>query len=61
MSVPERDIDDLAEIELNGRQIKNVLKTAQLLANRKGSALKSEFIHTVLAIEKKRPGQKNAH
>ncbi|KAI6350849.1 hypothetical protein MCOR25_010339 [Pyricularia grisea] len=57
MSVPERDIDDLAEIELNGRQIKNVLKTAQLLANRKGSALKSEFIHTVLAIEKKRPGQ----
>ncbi|EOO00934.1 putative aaa family protein [Phaeoacremonium minimum UCRPA7] len=53
--VSEADIDDLARLQLNGRQIKNILKTAQLLASRKKSVLKRSFIDTVLAIEKRRP------
>jgi hypothetical protein len=35
----EEQIDALAQIELNGRQIKNILKTAQLLAARKDASL----------------------
>lgn len=52
----EKDLDELATMQLNGRQIKNVLKTAQLLAARKKSGLKREFVDTVLAIERRRPG-----
>ncbi|KAK3941972.1 ATPase [Diplogelasinospora grovesii] len=55
--VSDDDIAELAELHLNGRQIKNVLKTAQLLASRRKSVLKRSFIDTVLAIEKRRPGQ----
>ncbi|KAL8396315.1 hypothetical protein RB594_004692 [Gaeumannomyces avenae] len=56
MGITPTDIEELAEYPLNGRQIKNVLKTAQLLASRKQSELKRSFIDTVLAIEKRRPG-----
>ncbi len=52
----ERDIEDLAKLQLNGRQIKNILKTSSLLAARKKSALKRSFIDTILSIEKRRPG-----
>jgi ATPase family associated with various cellular activities (AAA) len=52
----EQDLDELAEVGLNGRQIKNVLKTAQLLASRKKCPLRREFVETVLAIERRRPG-----
>ncbi|AEO54529.1 hypothetical protein MYCTH_2297184 [Thermothelomyces thermophilus ATCC 42464] len=56
-SLTDRDIAELAELKLNGRQIKNVLKTAQLLAARKKSeTLDRKYIETVLGIEKKRPG-----
>ncbi|KAK4185746.1 mitochondrial sorting [Podospora australis] len=56
-SLTEKDINELAELKLNGRQIKNVLKTAQLLAARKKSpTLDRMFIETILIIEKKRPG-----
>ncbi|KAK3311084.1 P-loop containing nucleoside triphosphate hydrolase protein [Chaetomium strumarium] len=56
-SLTDKDIAELAELKLNGRQIKNVLKTAQLLASRrKSSTLDREYIETVLIIEKKRPG-----
>jgi len=56
-SLTDKDIAELAELKLNGRQIKNVLKTAQLLAARKKSeTLDRKFIETVLIIEKKRPG-----
>lgn len=51
----EQDLDELAKVRLNGRQIKNILKTAQLLACRKKAALNREFVETVLAIEKRRP------
>lgn len=50
----DADLDRLAEYPMNGRQIKNVLKTAQLLASRKGAPLRFENVDTVLSIEKKR-------
>lgn len=53
--ISEKDLDELAEIELNGRQIKNVLKMAFLISVRKRSALKKEFVETVLGIEGRRP------
>ncbi|KAH8879789.1 ATPase [Thozetella sp. PMI_491] len=53
----EKDLDELSQLQLNGRQIKNILKTAQLLAARKKSILQRSFIDTVLAIEKRRPAQ----
>lgn len=56
----DQDMDELAELKLNGRQIKNVLKVAQLLASRKKTLLKREFIDTVLAIEDRRPGAREA-
>ncbi|KAL2160976.1 hypothetical protein VTH06DRAFT_8688 [Thermothelomyces fergusii] len=56
-SLTDRDIAELAELKLNGRQIKNVLKTAQLLAaHKKSETLDRVYIDTVLGIEKKRPG-----
>jgi len=47
------DLDQLSSLSLNGREIKNVLKTAHLLAARKRSPLKREFIDTVLSITKR--------
>ena len=47
------DLDNLAEYAMNGREIKNVLKTAQLLASRKGEALGIGHVKSVLAIEKR--------
>jgi SpoVK/Ycf46/Vps4 family AAA+-type ATPase len=46
-------LEELAEIDLNGRQIKNVLKTSQLLACRKKTPLRFEYLKTVLNIEKR--------
>ncbi len=53
--VEDKDYDELAQIELNGRQIKNVLKVSQLLAMKRGGRLRRELIDTVLAIESRRP------
>ena len=50
------DLEDLASVELNGRQIKNVLKRASLLAARKKDGLNKKYVDMVLGIEKKRPG-----
>lgn len=47
------DLDVLAEYAMNGREIKNVLKTAQLLASKKGEGLAIQHVKSVLAIEKR--------
>ena len=47
------DLDKLSEFPMNGREIKNVLKTAQLLATRKKVPLCFEHVATVLGIEKR--------
>ncbi|KAF1843837.1 P-loop containing nucleoside triphosphate hydrolase protein [Cucurbitaria berberidis CBS 394.84] len=51
-----QDLDDLAKVELNGRQIKNVLKSAALLSSRKQDRLGRKYVDMVLAIERRRPG-----
>lgn len=53
--ISDEDLDILSHKELNGRQIKNVIKTAFLLAIRKKSPLARDAIETVLAIEGRRP------
>lgn len=50
------DLDELAQMELNGRQIKNVLKSAALLSARKKESLSRGYVDKVLAIENRRPG-----
>lgn len=47
------DIDNLAKLDLNGRQIKNMLKTSQLLACRKKEPLKFAHLKTVVDVEQK--------
>jgi AAA+ superfamily predicted ATPase len=50
-SISIEQVEELAKIDLNGRQINNVLKTAQLLACRKKAPLAYEHLKTVLNIE----------
>lgn len=47
------EIEQLANVEINGRQIKNVLKTGQLLACHKGLPLRYTHLRTVLNVERK--------
>jgi hypothetical protein len=39
------DLDRLADLPLNGREIKNLLKTAQLLSARSGGRVKAERLY----------------
>lgn len=48
--VSEEQINVLAQAQLNGRQIKNILKTSQLLASDKNEELKYEHIQTVVRL-----------
>ncbi|KAK5235296.1 hypothetical protein LTR47_003481 [Exophiala xenobiotica] len=57
--VHEKDIDRLAQVDLNGRQIKNMLKTAQMLARSQEQGKDGQrgkvgmkHIETILAIER---------
>lgn len=45
----EKDIDKLADLRLNGRQIKNFLKTAQLLSVYKEEPLSYRHVDTVVS------------
>lgn len=45
-----------AEVEINGRQIKNVLKTGQLLACHKSEKLGYGHLNTVLSVERQNVG-----
>jgi SpoVK/Ycf46/Vps4 family AAA+-type ATPase len=51
-AVSEEEFEVLAGMELNGREIKNIVKTAQLLATRKMVPLGMEHIQTVLRVKK---------
>ncbi|KAK0128780.1 hypothetical protein ONS95_000730 [Cadophora gregata] len=50
--IVDGEVESLAQVEINGRQIKNVLKTGQLLACHQGVKLKYEHLKTVLDVEK---------
>jgi hypothetical protein len=41
-TVSDEDMDKLAEIELNGREIKNLIKSAHLLSLKSGGVLKAD-------------------
>lgn len=45
-----KDIDKLADLRINGRQIKNVLKSAQLLANVRQQALSYTHVDDVMNV-----------
>ena len=47
----ERDLDALARYELNGRQIKNIVRTAQALAVNKNEALSMGHLRQVLDVQ----------
>ncbi|KAJ8071200.1 hypothetical protein OCU04_001538 [Sclerotinia nivalis] len=49
--ITDAEVDKLAESNTNGRQIKNVLKTAKLLASYKNELLKFEHVRTVMSVE----------
>jgi len=51
-SVSEKDFDKLAEAELNGRQIKSAVKTAQMLAGRERVRLEMGHLRKVLRLRK---------
>lgn len=48
--ISKQDLDRLCLMDMNGRQIKNVLKTAQLLASKRGEGLSKEHVTTVLDV-----------
>ena len=56
----DADLNSLVDFKMNGREIKNVIKTAQLLASKKGEALGVKHVHSVLAIEKKHVGDQTS-
>ncbi|TGO13469.1 hypothetical protein BTUL_0069g00360 [Botrytis tulipae] len=49
--ITDIEVGKLADSNINGRQIKNVLKTAKLLASHKGELLKFEHVRTVMSVE----------
>ena len=52
-SLTDAELDELAEVNINGRQIKNVLKSAGILAMRKGGrgVVTMNHIKTILSID----------
>jgi hypothetical protein len=44
------DVDRLSRLNMNGRQIKNILKTAQLLASKRGEGLSYDHVKTVMEV-----------
>ena len=45
-----QELDQMAEVALNGRQIKNVLRTAHLLARKQEAKLVYSHIQTILTL-----------
>ena len=49
-AMKDNQIDKLADMDMNGRQIKNILKTAQLLASKRGEGLGYDHVTTVMDV-----------
>ncbi|GAB7360033.1 hypothetical protein MBLNU230_g7556t1 [Neophaeotheca triangularis] len=49
-TISKKDLDRLCLMDMNGRQIKNVLKTAQLLASKRSEGLSKKHVTTVLDV-----------
>jgi SpoVK/Ycf46/Vps4 family AAA+-type ATPase len=50
--ITDEEINEFVQMEINGRQIKNVVKSASLLALSEKGPLRAEHIRTVLRIKK---------
>ena len=50
-SIGENDLKALAKMDMNGREIKNIVKTARLLASQKKMPLAMEHVATVLRVK----------
>ncbi|KAF2159005.1 hypothetical protein M409DRAFT_71347 [Zasmidium cellare ATCC 36951] len=50
-TITEEELDVLAKIDINGREIKNLVKTGRLLAKRKGEVLGMQHLRTVLGVQ----------
>ena len=55
-ALTDEELEKLAEQRMNGREIKNMLKTAQLLTRRTGEGLAMRHVESVLAIEQRKVG-----
>lgn len=49
-AMADKDVDRLSRLNMNGRQIKNILKTAQLLASKRGEGLSYDHVKTVMDV-----------
>lgn len=54
-NIQEKDLKALAKIDINGREIKNTVKTARLLASQKRAPLTMEHVATVLRVKDSSP------
>ena len=52
MRLSDEDLESLARIEVNGRQIKNIVKTARLLSKQGKEPLAKEHVEMVLRVKK---------
>ena len=48
--ISNADVEDFASEDLNGRQIKNIMKMARLLAKNEGEPLHASHIRDVLSV-----------
>lgn len=48
--ITTKELDELSRLSMNGRQIKNILKIARLLASRQDAKLDREHIMTTLDV-----------
>ncbi|KAF3481902.1 uncharacterized protein GIQ15_04661 [Arthroderma uncinatum] len=48
----DKDLETLAKIELNGREIKNIIKTARLLSKQEKAPLAMQHVEMVLKVKK---------
>lgn len=51
-SLSDDDLQSLAKNEINGRQIKNIVKTARLLSKQQGVPLGMKHVEMVLKVKK---------
>lgn len=49
--ITDFEVGQLADVDINGRQIKNLSKTAKLLATHKNEHLKFAHVQTVMGME----------
>lgn len=59
--ISEQQLDQYARLDLNGRQIKNTVKMAGLLALAEGGDLKPRHIDTVLKVMEDRDARNTDH